>query len=267
MNKKLFVLSLMVVSLLVMAVPTVFADTTVTWGGSGLLSVTEQAGDDFFSQMQTGGTNIMGTYTLTDLENNPYGYGVDTVTAQLEGGFDNGGYIYFGNQRTDSWVPMYGVANEVSWTYIESDDEGWINFQTRGAYAELKSCNYGWHANDHFYASGNYELEHQLWDGDEGGYLYNVGSGTIDIDLMSESTWGTGESFQFGKGCGCYTNADVVATGTGTLTIYGQADNLLNVGMLPFSISGDGTPASATFTFTTTYGSGLTIPDISFDGN
>lgn len=257
----------MVVTMLVMTLPFAFADTTVTWSGSGIVDVIEQSDDDFYSQMNTGGNTIWGTYTLTDADDNPYGYGVDTVLATLNADFEDGGFIEFINQRQDSLVSMYGVANERSYTYVGSSDVGSVDFRTGGNFASLKSCNYGFQASDHFYASGDYIVQHQLWDGDEGGWLLNTGSGTTDIDLMSESTWGTTESFNFGKGCGCYTNADVISTGSGRFELHGEADNLLNVGMLPFSVSGDGSPGSATFTFSASYGSGLTIPDISFDGN
>jgi hypothetical protein len=83
------------------------------------------------------------------------------------------------------------------------------------------------------------------------------------IDMMSGES--SGSSFKFGKGCGCYTNADCSANGVGTFKLDYWADNQLDVGGT--SIGGDGSDDSATYDLTINYAGSFTMPDFSGDGN
>ena len=247
------------------------AATTVdnSWNGSGNFETHFTAGDDAKSDFWTGGNSISGRYVATDEDNNPYGYGVDTVRAQVEATVENGGFIEFLNTRLDSKESMYGSAGETSYSYIDSSDEASMNFRTRMAYAELLSSNYGWHSNNHFTASGNsFLVSHELYDDTgEGAWIFNSGSGSTEIDLMSESTWGKTGSFKFGKGSGCYTNADISATGSGYFEVGAIAENQIDVDALPITINGDGTLGSAQYKLSATYGDGFNFGNFASSGN
>lgn len=269
MSKKIILtiaIAVLLISVPAMADPP--STTNVTWGASGNVNIAVVSGNDFTSVFNTGGGWASGAYTLTDAGDNPYSYGVDTVTAQVQANVTGGGFLEFNNTRTDSWVPMYGSAGENSYTYITTDDTAQLQFRTRGNYADLQSSNYGFQANDHFQATGTFSVYHSLNDNTgEGAMLLNTGTGSTDIDFMSESTWGKTGSFKFGKGCGCYTNADITATGSGVFQISAIAENQIDVDMLPFAILGDGTLGSAQYNLGITYGSGLIISNFALSGN
>jgi hypothetical protein len=241
----------------------------VNWNQAGYIDVDVTSEDDFHSYFEGFSTGIgSGKYKLTDSENNPYGYGVDTVAAQLEADVSGGGYLIFDNTRTDSKVSMYGPAGENSQSIIETSDTAMMQFRTRGAFAELKSCNYGFHASNHFQASGVFSIYHHLYDDTgEGAWVNNIGDGTSNIDLMSESTSGKTGSFKFGKGCGCYTNADITATGSGVFEVGAVAENQIKVDLPSMTISGDGTLGSAQYLLRATYGNGFTFSNFALEGN
>lgn len=227
----------------------VSADPTVIeidWNTAGTINIDAISSDDFESQFNMfSGNQVFGSFKLTDSDDNPYSYGVDTVTAQVEGAIAGGGFMEFINTRTDSKVSMYGDAGEQSYTYIETSDTAYLNFRTSGNYANLQSCNYGFHASNHFGASGNFLVQHSLNDDTgEVAWIETYGIGTTNIDLMGESTWGKTGSFKFGKGCGCYTNADVSATGTGYFEVGAIADNQIDVD-IGLTVFGDGSAGSA----------------------
>ena len=241
----------------------------IDWNTAGYIDIDVVSDDDFRSQFHMfSGSQVTGNYLLTDSENNPYGYGVDTVLAQVEANVAGGGYLVYDNIRTDSHVPMYGAAGEQSYTEIITDDTAQLQFQTRGAYAELMSSNYGFHSNDHFQATGTFSVFHSLYDNTgEGAYISSVGIGSTDIDFMSESTWGKTGSFKFGKGCGCYTNADITATGSGVFTVGAIAENQITVDLPTITINGDGTLGSAQYLLQATYGNGFHFSNFALSGN
>ena len=98
-------------------------------------------------------------------------------------------------------------------------------------------------------------------------WILNTGSGTSNIDLMSESTWGKTGSFQFGKGCGCYTNADVTSTGAGTFKVGAIAENQITVDLPSITINGDGILGSAQYLLQVTYGTGFSFSNFALSGN
>ena len=250
---------------------TVGAQTTFdsTWSGAGFFNVSMVAGDDATSYFETfGSTSAIGAFHGVDYDNNPYGYNVDTVLAQVEANIAGGGWLMFDNIRTDSYVPMYGAPGEQSWTRITTDDTAQLQFRTRSAYAELQSSNYGFQANNHFLATGTFDVYHKLSDDTgEGAYVWNYGTGSTDIDFMSESTWGKTGSFNFGKGSGCYTNADVSATGSGVFEVGAIAENQIDIDLPDITIYGDGTLGSAQYLIQATYGAGFNFGNFALSGN
>ena len=267
--KKIGILSVMAMLLLAVGVS---ASTTVNtnWNGGGNFDVHFVAGDDATSDFWTSGNLISGNYQATDSDNNPYGYGVDSVTTQVEADVANGGWMQFRNERTDSKESAYGNAGEVSYSYVKSSDgTAGLNFRTGMNYASMSNSQYGWNSNNHFTASGSsFIVQHSLYDDTgEGAWIQNTGSGTTNINLMSESTWGKTGSFEFGKGCGCYTNAEVSATGSGVFEVGAVADNQIDADVLPFTIYGDGSSGSAKYLLSATYGNGFDFGNFALSGN
>lgn len=212
---------------LLIALPLVIAApsfTTVNWTGGGVLDIEEQSDDDAYSWVHTEGNGIMGTYSLTDSNDNPYSYGVDAVNTQLDASITNG-YIEFGVDRQDSKDSMYGPADQSTYSFLGSTGTGSLTFQTRTNYADLDSSNYGFQSNDQFLASGTYEAYHNVTNGANSAYFWAGGVGTLDQDHMTDDTGNT--KINFGAGCGCYTNADVTQTGGGFFEVGGHFENSL----------------------------------------
>ena len=204
--------------------PAAFATTTVnfTWDGSGSISHSMNTGDADFNFTAQGG-HIFGSLKATDYDDNPYGYGVDTFLVETRSHFESGGLTVLSVARDDSWTPMYGPADESSYSYVSSDDTGDIQFRVWTNYAQLRSSNYGFQANQQFTATGNFEVEHTLTNGNNWGDIYAVGEGSISIDHMSDDTFVS--TFKFGFGCGCYTNSDATGTGSGVFTVTAHGDS------------------------------------------
>ena len=264
-----FLIVIVMVSMISIPVMGQTSVVDVGWSGAGNLNIAANVGNDFLSTFNTSGNLFGGSYKVTDMENNPYGYGVKDFSAQVNATVSNGGMMEFVNTRTDSYSPMYGPAGQESYSYINTDDSGAMAFRTGGNFASLQSSNYGFQSNNQFQASGNnFLIQHSLTESTgEQAYITNTGSGSGNITLMSESTWGTGGSLQFGQGCGCYTNAKVAATGSGMLNVSAVAENQINVDMLPFTVYGDGTLGSAQYRLGVVYGAGLNIDNFSLNLN
>ena len=199
------------------------AQTTLStnWEGAGFLAINFVADDDAELNFTTFGKQIKGELTAVDFNDNPYNYHVDTVDSKIRAFVEDGGLIY-SFLRTDSLESKYGDAGQQSYTFIEADS---INFawHSNSNYARLRNCNYGWQNDNQIQASGEFELLHGLFKGDYGAWIYQAGNGETKITSMSEEYWG--DSFKFGKGCGCYTNAKVETTGEGTFTLTAVAPN------------------------------------------
>ena len=225
MNKTKKVISAIVACLLiaspVLAVPT---SVDTNWNGGGFFGITFTGGNDAHSVLQTSGALISGEYHAVDNGDNPYGYGVDTVSAWTKTHVENGwvGYTF---TRDDSYVPMYGTASQVSYTYIDSTGTGDLAWRSTSDYADLVNSNYGWQSNNQMQATGEYYVEHYLANptSSNGVDIVATGTGSTSITDMCDSTWGS--SYTFGKGCGCYTNAKVSTTGSGTFDLYANANN------------------------------------------
>lgn len=260
---------------MLLVISPVVAETTVDafWQGSGNFEVHFVAGDDFSSDFWTGGSSTLGEFHGVDYDDNPYGYEVDTTEAWVKAEVTNGGYMEFLNQKTDSWSSMYGPAGQTSHSYIETDDKGEMAFHTWANYASLKDCEYSWGrtaSGHHFEASGsNFVISHTLTDGaGDGSSVAIYGTGSAWMDLMNSETGWSGDksSFKFGKGCGCYKDADLGAEGVGTFEQHAWADNELNIDISGITIPGDGTDNSAQYHLIVNYAGSFSYPDLALDG-
>lgn len=258
-------------SLLVMAiallVTTVSAQTTLldmTWSGSGTVDVEFTADDDALMGFHTGGNSISGTLYAEDFNNNPYTYGVDTFETNVRADVQNGGFVAYRVDRTDSQYS--GAEGQYTSSYVYSyDGSATMDFRTRTNYHDLVSSNYGFQSNQQFTASGStIEIEHELGTGSgEFGNLYLIGSGSASIDYMTDGYTGYNE-YRFGYGDGCYENADLTASGAGTLIIGGDADNNMWAHDESWSVSGSG---GVSHTETWKYNGLLNVDDYAFGGN
>jgi len=84
-----------------------------------------------------------------------------------------------------------------------------------------------------------------------------IGTGNANIDCMSsEAKEG---QVRLGWGCGCYTNADIVATGSGTFNLQAVGDTSTTTALAP------GMTGANSFNFIASWAgnSTFTIPDYS----
>jgi len=226
MKSKVLIVPLLAIMLL-MTSTMVFATTEldVDWDGAGGFSVDWDTGDAGM-RFSTLGDRIMGTLYAKDYDDNPYSYGVDTFLTNVDAYVENG-YIGYGVNRIDS-TGMYGPADQSTSSSIGSTGWASLAFQTRTNFADLDSSNYGFQANDHFLAEGGYGARHEVYNGLNNAYFEAAGDGTLDIDHMTDDTWTT--RIKFGKGCGCYTNADVTQTGSGYFELGAEFENSFTMG-------------------------------------
>lgn len=210
-----------------------FAQTTLdvlwdSWGGN--VTVDFQAGDDNHTWLDTGGNHFFGEFHGINYDDNPYSYNVDTVRAKVRANIEGGGYLEFGMDRQDSYVPMYGPSGQSTYTYLETSDLGFFATNTRTNFADMITHNYGWQSNSQWTASGDYFfIIHWIRAGDpssNAGFTAE-GSGSVDVTLMSSEARGQ-TSWRLGEGAGCYTNAHASGTGSGYFIIGGQAPNNLS---------------------------------------
>jgi len=209
-------LMMFVTMLCIFALPLIGAkastDMNVEWDGLGYVSGTFTPGDDAVVDFWAEGYTH-GEFHAQDADDNPYNYQVDTISSQFKGYVDDGGELYFGFNRTDSWTSMYGPADQWTESYLGCSGTGQLIFRTRSNFADLDSSNYGYQADNQFLASGEYYAWHEVDNGPNYAYFEAGGLGTLDIDHMTDDTGNT--MVRFGWGCGCYTNCDVVQTGSG----------------------------------------------------
>ena len=268
----------LLVALVMLATP-VMAQTTVDtyWSGSGNFDTHFVSGDDAHSDLWTFGNFIAGEYHAKDYDDNPYGYNVDTTNSNVEAIVLGGGFIEYQHIRDDSKTSMYGSAGQKSYSLIVTDDTAEMAFASWTNYAALKDCEYGkprTSGNHHFEADGgegSFNMYHELTDGSGDGSSVKIyGSGSAWIDLMNSETGWSGSpksSFKFGKGCGCYKDADAGMTGVGTFEQHAWADNQLNIDISGMTIPGDGSDDSAQYHVFVNYAGSFSYPDLALDGN
>uniref|UniRef100_A0A6M3MB30 Uncharacterized protein n=1 Tax=viral metagenome TaxID=1070528 RepID=A0A6M3MB30_9ZZZZ len=251
------VLIIPLLAIMLFAPIAVFAVTEldVDWDGAGGFSVDFDTGDAYMG-FSTGGAYIEGHLYANDYDDNPYSYGVDTFLTNVDAYVENG-YIQYGVDRLDS-TGMYGPADQSTFSYIGASDWASMTFQTRTNFADLDSSNYGFQANDHFLAEGVYGAYHEVLNGANIAWFDASGIGTLDIDHMTDDTWTT--AIQFGKGCGCYTNADVTQDGSGTFVLGAHYENSFTMGGMTASGPVD-------YHQSILFGDGFSWSDYSFSGN
>jgi len=234
------------------------AQTTLNtnWEGAGfLLAINFVADDDAELNFTTAGDYIEGELNAVDSNDNPYNYQVDTVDSKIKASVENG-WLKYSFLRTDSLESKYGDAGQQSYTFIEADS---INFawHSNSNYARLRNCNYGWQNDNQIQASGEFLIVHGLYKGDYGAEIYQAGNGETKITSMSEEYWG--DSFKFGKGCGCYTNAKVETTGEGEFTLTAIAPNQITT---DFGV----TVSGGTLVVYAEYDNGFTFDNFALEG-
>ena len=252
-----------VTPILVMLVAVAFAgvamaQTTVdtTWSGSGLHEIHFKNGDDAASDFWTAGNSINGEYHAIDHDDNPYNYGVDTTDIKIKAHANNG-YIEYKFTRDDSYT-SYGSAGQESYTLIDSFGDADFAWHSWSNYAQYRSCNYGWQSNNQIHATGSHLIDHYIDNGNnEGAEIVIDADGNTDLTIMSEDHWGSG--FKFGKGCGCYTNAHVDITGSGTFDLHANADNEITT---DWGITTDGY-----LNVHSEFGSGFHFSNFALEGN
>lgn len=195
--------------------------TEITWDGAGNVGVDFIAGDDAENYFETSGSAISGNYYAEDRDNNPYNYGVDNVKAEVKANVGNG-YIEYQYNRLDSKA-SYGSAGQTSYSYLGSDGTASLAWRTTSNYAAMKSSNYGFQSSNQFSATGNHILHHTLATPNSEAKWTIFADGTSTVSHMSDEA--QGDRFKFGKGCGCFTNAKVDVTGSGTYELEAIADN------------------------------------------
>ena len=241
------------------------AATTVdtTWSGSGTITHDFYSGDDAETHIYTSGGVVSGEFHGTDSDNNPYGYGVDNTEAKIRSHVESG-VIKYAFIRNDAYEPMYGPAGQESYTFIGTDGTGDFAWRTTSNYAQMRSSNYGWQANNQIQATGLHHIYHSFFIDDE----YNEGAEievTADADTsitdMCEDHWGS--SYKFGKGCGCYTNAKVdITNGAGMFDLHAYADNKITTDN-GITVSGPG----AHLNVHSDFGNGFHYSNFALEGN
>ena len=250
----------MLISLL--TISGVMASTIVdtTWSGSGIVETHFIAGDDAQADFWTGGSSIEGSFQATDSDNNPYGYGVDSVEAKVKAKATDG-FIEYNFDRTDS-KSSYGEAGQKSYTSMNNmiGTGGTSDFAWRSSsnYASLSSCNYGWQANGQIQATGNHFIDHYFsispTEGAE--IIVDADANTVITDMSEKSGK---SSYTFGKGCGCYTNAEVDIVGSGTFDLYAHADNSI--------VTDTGITTDGYLNVHSTFNSGFHYNNFALEGN
>ncbi len=267
----------MLVSILVIGTP-VLAQTTVDteWEGSGHFETHFVAGDDANSDFWTTGSYIKGEYHAIDKDDNPYGYGIDTVDAWVKASVSDG-FMEFLNERKDSHERMYGRAGQISYTYIWTNESAEMAFGTNTNYARLRDCQYSRNKTTQgrqFEATGNHYIYHMLTDSDgDGAALIVDAVGSSKVRLMGSESWGS--SFNFGSlpvcgdGCAWYDHyADFEGSGKGDFYLHGWADNELTIGCCGhgWTIPGDGSDDSAAYDLHVRYAGDWSYPDLGIKG-
>lgn len=234
-------------------------DFTMNWSGFGTIDSTFTSGDDATARMQVWG-NTAGTFGAQDTGIAPYSYGVDDSSAYMRGDITANGELAFTYDRTDSYESMYGAAGQHSYSFVGSSGTGSLDFRAGSNYAAFGSGNYAWQSDAQFTAAGDFNILHTLTTPNlNGGVVQVVGSGSATINHMSDDAGAN--SFNFGAGAGCYTNADISTSGIGTAWVSGHGDSLLHANDGSWNMPG------GTYTSTWSYGNGLSVTNYAFNGN
>lgn len=229
----------------------------VAWDGSGVVTGGANTGDAI-SGFSTGGDQISGSWTATDSNNDPYGYGVDNFSAYLNASVENG-YISAGCERTDS-AGMYGVDGQESWSFVGVEDGiASMAYRTTTNFAQMIDASYknqlpGGH--NIVVDASLYEIHRGISDGrGNSGALNAWGEGIAILDCMVSGASGVWP-LTYGRGGGCYTDAGFNAIGPGGhVEIIGEGNN--SVAFPGMGVSSDG----GSLTFIADWLNGVSIND------
>jgi len=255
MKKIVSILSALMLMLVAVGVASASTTIDANWNGAGTFDTQFTAGDDATTGFWTGGSTISGEFHATDSDNNPYNYGVDSVEAKVKAHAENG-FVEYNFDRTDS-KSSYGVAGQKSYTMIGSSGTADLAWRSSSNYASLRSTNYGWQANGQMQATGNHEIVHTFGTATEWAGMHVVADATTYISDMNEGSNSGG--YVFGKGNGCYTNAEVDIVGSGTFDLDAYADNSI--------VTDTGIATDGYLNIYSNFGSGFHYDNFALSGN
>jgi hypothetical protein len=189
-------------------------EVVVTWDGGGVVEGSASTGDTntTFSSMASWSN---GTFTVKDFNNDPYGYGVDSVTTSLVASVTDG-FVRTDTERLTS-KSSYGDPGQTSYVYASASG-GSTSMATRVStnYASLIVPTYK------FQLPGGHNIvadatAYEMWTGvtdgqGNSGNVYAIGNGVAELDAMVSVA---GRGIRLAWGGGCYTDANFSATGDG----------------------------------------------------
>jgi hypothetical protein len=265
---------LAVVCIMAIAVPcAVLADAPTTvvvnWVGGGEVTGTATAGTASVYSFQTNGNTISGNFNTTDSNNNPYSYGVDSTNAYIDADV-SGGYISYQANRTGSYAPMYGAAGQTTSSFVGVGSDG-VGEMATGNANNYAGGGTGTYAKPHTSGGYNYQASGtnyliQSYVGVLPGNIYSpvgnnawlqsIGTGTAKINDMSNDYGGN--SLTFGKGQGCYTNANAIMTGLGQFAVNAFGTNGIQSALGSYTLGGVSNLNIVATGTGINYGSGIT---------
>jgi len=259
----------MVVSLLVMVVPTVFADvdvdidsdipvdTSLVWDGSGYVGIFALVNDDDRVNFFTGGAHISGSLYLGDAGEF---YGVSSFNTNVDAYVEDG-YIIYDVDKLDAYYgyEKYGPLNRSSYSYISSTGTASLAFNVHSDYAKF------WDSDGNFVADGEYLATHLVTNGigRNSAYFGATGDGTLDLHHERDRTIGNYDLAPINFGGGLYSYSEtshVTQTGAGTFAVGAHFENSFTMGGVTV---GGIVGYSESYSFT----DGFSWSDYSFSGN
>lgn len=255
--------------LVMMTVPMFAADPPSTividWNGGGAISGAVVAGDDMYYNWSVNANSSVGNFNMTDYNNNPYTYNVDSVNAGFTASV-SGGSATYSTEHTDQYAPMYGDEGQKTYSFIcaTSDGSASMAMWTNSNYASLQEANYGhaWTSSgDTFTAdASSFQIVHQVTDS-SGDYAFinAVGSGSASVDCMSSDIGSS--STTFGKGAGCYTDASYDGVGNQIVQFVASGNNSVN--QFGITVNGNGDVGSACLNTILTFNGNASVPNFS----
>lgn len=188
---------------------------TVTWDGAGGVGTNVDCGDSN-AGFTTIGDAIVGSYTATDSNDNPYNYKIDSFVSEINASVING-QISTGIARVNSYTGMYGNGGQVDSAFVGvSDGTASLAFRSTTNFAQMVDASY-----QHQLSGGHnivvngssYNLDRFISDGrGNSGDVFASGTGIATLDCMSSEASGCW-NLKLGRGAGCYTDANFNASG------------------------------------------------------
>ncbi len=278
--KKLLLTTFLVIALtLSFAAPAFAADpiteVSVTWDGAGVVAGDSVVGSGWAgsgtsfaeSHFTTGGTTILGSYTVTTQGKTTYDVwgdkGPTTVADFISSAV--GGGAFFQNDRTGA-TPYtiqqhYPDSGQIVSAFADTGSgTGSVDFSLSSVttYAGMSNTSGGFNADASDYTLWNTVVS---GTGNSAGFEA-IGDGTADIDVWHTSA---GNGVNFGWGQGSFTDADVNNTGSGSFTVLANYLNGLQTEktVANGSYTGWNLGGSGSFSQSGSYTNGAYIPNFS----